>query len=224
VSDAATGQQARAQVLLFFDYTCPFCYVERFRFQVLAAEQPVEIVPVPFELHPDLPACPPVSLDELGLRHSEHVEAYLQRVACDGGFAMAIPDILPNTHRAMLLGEVARDEGVEAHERVHAAIFDAFFGKGQDISSAEVLLGIARDTGLDAADVEAAWEGDEHEEHQQRLTAFHRLAHSVGVEATPSALVCDELLIGSRPYGQLVESVQRCLEGHAGETGEGPTA
>lgn len=209
----------RAEVLLFFDYTCPFCYVERFRFAALSGEQPVQLMPIPFELHPDLPE-EAVSLDDLGLRHSAHVEAYLARVACDGGFPMTIPDILPNTHRAMILAEVARDDGAETHERVHGAIFEAFFGRGEDISSAEVLLRIARQAGIDPADVEAAWAGDEHEEHQARLAAYHRLAHGVGVSATPSALVCNELLIGSRPYGQLVESVQRCLATHAQTAGD----
>ena len=42
-----------ARVLLFFDYACPFCYVDQFRFAGLAEEHPMELVLVPFELRPD---------------------------------------------------------------------------------------------------------------------------------------------------------------------------
>ena len=96
----------------------------------------------------------------------------------------------------------------EAHERVHRAIFDAHFGRGMDIGSREVLLGLAEATGLDRAAVERAW-GDG--AYDARLASFRDFAHSLGVTATPSALVCDELLVGTHPFGQLADAAERCL-------------
>ena len=54
----APNGPVRPRVLLFYDYACPFCYVDQFRFERLAREHDVEIVPVaerqlnvpPFEL------------------------------------------------------------------------------------------------------------------------------------------------------------------------------
>ncbi|PKQ10295.1 MAG: disulfide bond formation protein DsbA, partial [Actinobacteria bacterium HGW-Actinobacteria-9] len=62
------------------------------------------------------------------------------RVAARDGFAFVSPNFVPNTHRALVLGEFARDAGEEIHRAVHAAIFDAYFAQGRDIGQADVLL------------------------------------------------------------------------------------
>ncbi len=33
----------------------------------------------------------------------------------------------------------------------------------------------------------------------------------LGIDSTPAALICNELLIGSRPYQVLKDSIDRCL-------------
>ena len=33
----------------------------------------------------------------------------------------------------------------------------------------------------------------------------------MGIDSTPAALICNELLIGSRPYQVLRDSIDRCL-------------
>jgi predicted DsbA family dithiol-disulfide isomerase len=204
VSEAADSPK----VLVFFDYACVFCYTEWFRLAHLAERYHAELTPVPFELRPDLPA-EGVSAAAHGLAHSEHVDEYLHTLARRGGFPLVIPDLVPNTHRAMVLAEVARDAGAETHKRVHAAIFDAYFGRGLDIGSADVLLPIAEEHGLDPAEVRRAWDEGTFE---PRLDEFHDFAHRLGVTMTPSALVCDELLIGTHPYRQLAEAAERCLQ------------
>jgi hypothetical protein len=45
----------------------------------------------------------------------------------------------------------------------------------------------------------------------ERLHQFRHIGMHLGIESTPAALICNELLIGSRPYGVLKESVDRCL-------------
>jgi len=70
------------------------------------------------------------------------------------------------------------------------------------------LLGIAADHAFDTADVAAAFAEGRYDE---RLHQFYHLALAMGVSATPSALICNELLIGSRPYQVLADSLERCL-------------
>lgn len=228
--DAVASAPVTPRVLLFFDYACPFCYIDMHRFERLGEDYPIELVLVPFELRPGMPL-EGFSATEQGLRHSENVEAYMLRVAREEGLAMVLPDLVPNTHRAMVVGEIARDEGPDMHWRVHKAIFSAHYGEGRDIGSKEVLLDLADESGLDTAKVAEAWLGDTYEE---RLHAYRHLALHIGIDATPAALVCNELIIGSRPYKVLQGAIDRCLltpgiaaheagEGGPGAEGEPPT-
>ena len=166
-----------------------------------------ELVLVPFELRPDAPP-EGLSAKAEGLTHSERVEARLRELAAEAGAPMLDIDLVPNTHMAMTLGEFARDLGEETHRAVHAAIFGAYYGEGRDIGRREVLLDVATEQGLDAAEAGAALDDGRYDE---RLHEFVHLALHLGIDTTPSALICNELLIGSRPYGVLREAVQRCL-------------
>ena len=160
---------------------------------------------VPFELRPDLPE-EGISAKAYGLDHSEKVEEYLVRVAGEEGVPFVPIDLIPNTHKAMLMSELARDRGM--FEAVHRGIFHAYYAESEDIGNEAVLLRVAEETGLDPAEVVETWSSGKYEE---RLHSFYHLALDLGVTATPSALICNELMIGSRPYGVLRDSVARCL-------------
>lgn len=168
----------------------------------------VEIVLCPLELRPDMPdeGYAMSELESAGT--SGRVEQHLFRLAERDGFPLVIPPFLPKTHLALVLGEVARDLGEEMHWRVHQAIFDAHFGHGADIGKREVLLGIAKELDLDASAVNEAWDTDSYGE---RLHQFRHVAMHLGIDSTPAALICNELLIGSRPYQVLQDAVDRCL-------------
>jgi predicted DsbA family dithiol-disulfide isomerase len=197
----------RPRILVFFDYACPFCYVDRPRFDKLAADHDAEIVLIPYELRPDIPLGG-VSASETGLTHSDKVETYVLRAAEDEGMRMTLPDHVPNTHLAMTMAEVARDAGGEKHRGTHLAIFGAYFAEGLDIGKTDVLLDVARQVGLARDDVTAAWGEDR---YADRLRGFRHVALSLDVGAVPAALVCNRLLIGSRPYKVLEGELQECL-------------
>jgi len=161
---------------------------------------------VPFELRPDMPE-EGISAAENGLGHSERVEAHLLELASAAGHPMVLPDLVPKTHRGMVMAEIARDAGPDVYEAVHEAIFSAHYGLGLDIGSPEVLLEIAAAQGLDQTAVTAAWQDGTYEE---RLHAFVHLAMELGVNTTPSALMCTQLVVGTRPYKVLAEVMKQC--------------
>jgi predicted DsbA family dithiol-disulfide isomerase len=195
------------RVLVFFDYACQFCYLDWPRFRRLRAEHEAQILLVPYELRPTMPA-EGVDISQIGPGHSDKVKEYMRRMAREGDLELLFPDFVPNTHFALALGEYGRDVGPEAHEALHEAIFSAYNARGEDIGREEVLLRIADEHALDTDDVALAFvEG----RYDDRLHQFYHLALSMGVSATPSALICNELFIGSRPYQVLQESVERCL-------------
>jgi predicted DsbA family dithiol-disulfide isomerase len=183
--------------------------VDRVRFDQLVREFDAQVVDVPFELREAI-APEGWSASEHGLRHSERVEAFIHKEAAAAGLPMLdpLPDVLPNTHRAIVMSEVARDAGPEAYRRVHDAVFGAYFGDGRDIASQDVLLEIARGAGIDPEAVRAAWGRKKYED---RVHAMRHLALSLGISSTPASLICNELLIGTRPYKLLAESMERCL-------------
>jgi predicted DsbA family dithiol-disulfide isomerase len=83
----ADGSESR--VLIFYDYACPFCYVDQFRFDRLENEQPdVEFALAPFELRPDMPE-EGYQMSELeAAGQSDRVEDHLVRIAQRDGFPM----------------------------------------------------------------------------------------------------------------------------------------
>ncbi|MDI6900756.1 MAG: DsbA family protein [Anaerosomatales bacterium] len=204
---AQPEEPVRPRVLVFFDYACPFCYIDQPRFDRLREEYDAEFALVPFELRPRIPR-EGISAAEHGLGHSERVERRMLELAEEAGLPMELRDHVPNTHRAMLMAELSRDLGWAQHWRTHMAIFRAYYGDGRDIGDDAVLLDVAEKSGLDPREVQASWDEGRYEE---RLHEFGHVALHLGVTATPSALICNELHIGSRPYGVLREAVQRCL-------------
>lgn len=141
-------------------------------------------------------------------QHSDRAKEHLVRVAAKDGFPFVSPGFVPNTHRALALGEFARDRGEDVHRTTHEAIFHAYFAQGRDIGRADVLLEIAGELGLPTAQVARAWEG---RLFDGRLHEFFHLGITLGLESTPAALVCNELIIGSRPYEVFRDSAARCL-------------
>jgi len=181
--------------------------VDQFRFIRLKKDFSAEVVPVPLELRPSIPPGG-VSAKERNLDHSERVEQRLVELAAEQGEQMVLPDLVPNTHLALVLGEYGRDLGEEVYWPLHLDIFRAYYVQGRDLGDREVLLDVARAHDLDVDAVVAAWDDDTYEE---RLHEFHHMVLHLGIDQTPAALICNELLIGTRPYGVLRDAVERCL-------------
>lgn len=203
--DHAAAQRPR--VLVFFDYACQFCYLDWPRFRRLREEHDVELFLVPFELRPSL-APEGVPVTEIGDAHSDRVQEHMQRIASQGGLELRLPDFVPNTHFAIAAGEYARDLGTEVHERVHEALFAAYNARGEDIGDLGVLAEVVSDAGLDSGEVLSALAEGRFDE---RIHQFMHIALGMGIDATPAALICNVLLIGTRPYRVLEEALGECM-------------
>jgi predicted DsbA family dithiol-disulfide isomerase len=207
---------APPRVTAFFDFACPLCYVDRPRFLRLRDNHGVVLDFIPFELRPGIPAR--TSPEAIGATHSPRVETYLDRVAAAEGIPLAHPNFVPNSHNALALAELARDAGPAYYESMHGAIFTAYLAEGRDISDRAVLTQIGVEEGLDPAQIAEVWD---ERLYDARLDALRAYAIQIGVAATPSAIVCDQLLIGSRPYGVLEQALSVCLGGEGAPADEG---
>jgi predicted DsbA family dithiol-disulfide isomerase len=107
------------------------------------------------------------------------------------------PDIpkVPNSKKALRLGELARERGV--HAQLHPRLFDAFWARGLDLGDDEVLLDEARHAGLDAEEAREVLESDR---YADVVAASTEAAVETGAGGVPAWVVDDRLLVpGAQP-------------------------
>ncbi len=126
------------------------------------------------------------------------------KVGADYGLTFQPVSFLPNTNLALVATEYAKDQGL--FEEFHAAVFKAYFSKGLNIGSRQVMLDIAASLGLDTAKVDAALI-DPH--YQKRLEENRQAGLKWQVTGLPTYIVQDQQrIVGAQPYA----AFQRALD------------
>ena len=196
-------------ISVWSDYVCPFCYLEEPILDKLRQEQGnrLQIEWRAYELRPD----PVPTLDPNG----EYLRSTWARVvypmAQQRGMVLRLPPVQPRSRKALEAAEFARDQ--DCFERLHHALFQAFFEHGQDIGSISVLLAIGEAVGLNPLELRQALE-EEH--YTQRVLEDEQLAHDLAITAVPTLLIrrSDQSLSearhlsGAQPYETLYAVVQ----------------
>ncbi len=159
----------------------------------------MEVVWRAFELRPE----PVPTLDPQG--------DYLQRVWRDSvyplaerlGVTMKLPPVQPRSRRAHEAAHWARQRG--RFDEYNAAVFRAFFERGEDISDVGVLTSLAAELGMESNRLSAALENREFE---QSVLEDEREARELGVSGVP-AFVANRraALTGVQPAGNLKKLV-----------------
>lgn len=110
-------------------------------------------------------------------------------------FAGAI-DKVPNSRRALMLGELARERGV--FPALHARLFDAYWARGRDISDPEVLTDEGTAVGLEAPEIiEALHDG----RYLPLIEGSTRQAIELGAGGVPAWVIDRRLLVpGAQPH------------------------
>ncbi len=112
---------------------------------------------------------------------------------------MNLPPVQPRSRQAHEAAHWAREQG--AFETYHAAVFRAFFERGENIGEIDVLVRLAADLGLDGSALEAALE---RRLFEKSVAADVQDAARFNVRAVP-AFVMDEkvVLSGVQPVERL---------------------
>jgi predicted DsbA family dithiol-disulfide isomerase len=177
-------------VLHWFDVICPFCYVGQQRNQILSRHG-LEIVHLPFQIHPDIPPEGIAAGPRNGLMYQ-----LLEREAARAGLPLNWPPRLPDTRTALSAAEWVRRERPEASDEFNQALFAAHFELGEDLGDSEVIMRRAAQTGIDAEALRAALADGS-------ARAFLAEAESVGarfgVQSTPTWLIAGEVISGLQP-------------------------
>lgn len=195
-------------VAIWSDFACPFCNVARERADWLRREAGAEIEWLPFDLHPEYP---PEGLPraELVRRYGEHFEDGVRRLSEEAGVAYAPhPDVVPNTRRALELGEWARSRG--AYEALHDRVMDAYWAEGRDITGWDVLGPLVADVGLDPDEARAEVDAGL---FREAVDASTDVARRHGIAAVPAFVLDGRLLVsGAQPHAVLERALERVRE------------
>jgi predicted DsbA family dithiol-disulfide isomerase len=191
---------------VFSDYICPFCFIGKHLADCLTGEFPIEAVWKPFEIHPEVPS-EGIPLSRFLAGAISNLEANVRRLAEEIGVEMKMPNKLPNSHMALLGGEVARESGV--FEKYHSAVLSAYFQQSKDIGDLDILSEIAEGAGMDGGYFREAVSSGK---HADALGASLQEAHTLGLTGVPSFVFSNGgVIIGAQPYELLKRAAEHSL-------------
>ncbi len=111
------------------------------------------------------------------------------------GIRFDVQELMSNSRLALQAGEFARD--CDLHEEFHEAVFQAYFTDCLDIGQRDVVLAVARKTGLDTDALIRAWNDNT---YQPRLDRTRQAALEVPVKAAPTFVIKGgEVITGAQP-------------------------
>jgi predicted DsbA family dithiol-disulfide isomerase len=178
------------EVLHWYDFICPFCYVAQDRTAILA-RRGIELAELPFRAHPEIPPG--------GIRAQSRVGpmyALLEREAEEAGLPLHWPPRLPNTLRALEVAEWVRRHQPPAFPRLHKELFAAHFALGEDLEDLAVIDRYAGEAGVDLTALHA---GLADGSAAAAVGEDEAVGRKYGVRGTPAWLIDGRLIEGLRP-------------------------
>lgn len=174
----------------FADLICPWCYIGWHRLHRALAERPnleVEIRWQPFQLNPDMPS---LGMDrQLYLQakfgsqeRARQIYGVVEETARRDGLDLDLSRIrrTPNTFNAHRL--IRGVSATVAPVLLIDALFEAYFIRGEDLSSAAVLIATAEQAGIDTDRARVIVEGGG---EASSIRATDLLARQLGLHAVP---------------------------------------
>lgn len=163
---------ARARILVWSDYVCPYCYLVERKLDRIREQhgEKVRIEYYAFELRPE----PVPTLEPRGEYLLTTWSRSVYPMGEQYGMPIRLPSVQPRSSLAFQMYEYARS--LDSHHTVHLALFHAFFVEDRNIGDLSVLLEMGGDLGLDVAALEHHLTTGTYkaEVDQQRKTALAR--------------------------------------------------
>ncbi|HEY9538452.1 MAG TPA: DsbA family oxidoreductase [Kiloniellaceae bacterium] len=208
---------------IFSDTVCPWCLIGKRRLEKALAERP-GLKPAirwrVFQLNPTMPKGGMqrqayLTMKFGGADNAATVYDRIRRAGAEDGIDFAFDDIprTPNTtdsHR-LIRWAAGQDRDSETLE----ALFQAYFFRGQDIGSLEVLTAAAASVGLDAGEAQAFLES---EALAAEIGEEDRQARGLGIDGVPCFVFNGRhALAGAQPPKVLVQMLDLAQQEAAAE-------
>lgn len=205
MSDSSDGA---IRVFFYGDYVCPFSYVTDARLRgLLGAADGVAVHWRPLSVHSAVPS-DGLPIEQAGYAPDEwqRIRREVGRQADEVGVPLDVPDFLANSREALQAAEFARDLGGESFDRVHRALFRAYFTEGRNLGRREVLLEVCEAAGLDREALEGALEDGRYRDELKRAEDE---AERYDVQGTPTLLFGRHKVVGAAPPDVMEEALAR---------------
>jgi predicted DsbA family dithiol-disulfide isomerase len=111
---------------------------------------------------------------------------------------------VPNSRRALIVSELARDRGV--HPQLHPRLFEAYWARDLDLGDSEVLVAEGSAVGLEAEEILTALEDPA---YLERVEQYTTAAVELGAGGVPAWLIDERVLV---PGAQPREVFEQVLE------------
>ena len=190
---------------VFSDYVCPWCYLASARVARLKKEHGVQTQLVHFPLHPDTPA-QGKSLQELFAGRGYDIakmQAQMRARMAAEGLPYGDRKMTYNSRLAQELGKWADTQA--GGEKLHDAIFRAYFVDGKNIGDANVLVQLAQSVGLPG---DKAREVLEKRLYKSAVDADWQKSREYGVTGVPTFVIGRRGVVGAQPYEALEQLVK----------------
>jgi predicted DsbA family dithiol-disulfide isomerase len=193
------------RLVVFADYTCPFCYLAESEVARLKADRVVEVEAAAVELRPAGTGLPSPEVAWMREAWQQDVEPLAARL----GVEMRYPMRATRTRKAHEAVAFARERG--SFEAMHDAVYRAYWRDGRDIGRIDVLMEIGAEVGLDPMELRVELDIDKWAERVERDAAWAALAGVTGVpayllyvpDATGQPAESGELRAGMQRYDEL---------------------
>jgi predicted DsbA family dithiol-disulfide isomerase len=157
------------------------------------------------EIHPETPAGGQPMTERFRQADIDRMMRHLRSMGAPFGITFVDRPFLSNSHAALIAAELARDQ--DRFQTVHEAIFAAYFSQGLDIGDPEVLSGIVRDAGIDAALLAEAVKKNT---YASRLQQAQHLAARAGVTGVPTFVIDNtRTIVGAQPLDVFRKAIMK---------------
>jgi predicted DsbA family dithiol-disulfide isomerase len=130
-------------VLHWFDFICPFCYIAQDRNRILR-DAGVTIIDLPMQIHPEITPGGAPAPPRKGALYD-----YLVEEAHEAGLELNWSPRIPYSRFALAAAEAVRINEPEHQPAFNAAVFDAYFARGEDIEDWTVIVKCAETAGVE---------------------------------------------------------------------------
>lgn len=210
----------KVQIDIVSDVACPWCAIGYKRLEramgELAGEFAFTIQWHPFQLNPDMPPGGEPVLEHLMRKYgrsAEEMQAAQQQIIDTAhelglNFRMAAQRRAHNTFDAHRLLGWARDRDHQTELKL--ALFDAYFGHGQDPGDPAVLRAAAEAAGLPGDEAEQVIAGDDYADEVRAEEAYYKQA---GITGVPGFIINGRYLIsGAQEPATLVSAFRQIAD------------
>jgi predicted DsbA family dithiol-disulfide isomerase len=178
-------------VLHWFDFICPFCYIAQDRNRILR-DAAVSVIDLPMQIHPEIAPGGVPAPPRTGPMYDLLVEE-----ARAAGLDLNWSPRIPSSRFALAAAQAVRINEPENQPAFNAAVFDAYFARGQDIEDWTVVARCAEAVGVEPFTFQYSMTSGIADNELCFSEEQARVRH---VRATPSWVVNDDQLIaGLRP-------------------------